>query len=108
MKTEIKFEDKLYSCEIKIADKELTTTKIFEEGILVFKGKIIVEDLIKQIRGFVWYSIEEIFALFLEIKSEKLNIIKDKDEYKLDIGIKILQKEKHFVTIITKFKVSKR
>jgi hypothetical protein len=53
MKTEIKFEDKLYSCEIKIADKELTTTKIFEEGILVFKGKIIVEDLIKQIRGFV-------------------------------------------------------
>jgi hypothetical protein len=44
----------------------------------------------------------------LEIKSEKLNIIKDKDEYKLDIGIKILQKEKHFVTIITKFKVSKR
>ena len=84
-------------------------TEIFEEVILIFKGKIIVEDLIKQIGGFVGYSIEEIFAVFSEINNVKLNIIKDKDEYKLDISIKILKKEKqkHFVTIITKFKLSK-
>ena len=32
MKTEIKFEDKLYSCEIKIADKESMTIEIFEKA----------------------------------------------------------------------------
>ena len=107
MKTEIKFEDKLYSCEIKIADKESMTIEIFEKGFLSFKGKIILEDIIKQIRVFAKYSIEEVFSVFSDLESEKFNIIKDKDEYKLDIAIKILKKEKHYATIITKFEESK-
>ena len=107
MKTEIKFEDKLYSCEIKIADKESMIIEIFEKGFLSFKGKIILEDIIKQIRVFAKYSIEEVFSVFSDLESEKFNIIKDKDEYKLDIAIKILKKEKHYATIITKFEESK-
>ena len=102
MKVEIKFEDRIYSWEIKIADKESMDIKIDEKFILVFKGKIKLANIYEQIPGLNGYSAEEILSNLSDLKSEKFNIYKDKESYNLDIAIKVLKKEKHFITSLEK------
>ena len=102
MKTEIKFEDKIYSCQIKVADKETMDLEILEKDTLSFKGKIKLENLYEQIPALDGYSIEEMLSNFSQLNPEKFNIIKDKESFNLDIAIPILKKEKHFVTAIEK------
>ena len=102
MKTEIKFEDKIYSCQIKVADKETMDLDILEKDTLSFKGKIKLENLYEQIPALDGYSIEEMLSNFSQLNPEKFNIIKDKESFNLDIAIPILKKEKHFVTAIEK------
>ena len=102
MKVEIKFEDRIYSWEIKIADKESMDIKIDEKFILVFKGKIKLANIYEQISGLNGYSAEEILSNLSDLKSEKFNIYKDKESYNLDIAIKVLKKEKHFITSLEK------
>ena len=74
MKTEIKFEDKIYSCQIKVADKETMDLEILEKDTLSFKGKIKLENLYEQIPALDGYSIEEMLSNFSQLNPEKFNI----------------------------------
>ena len=76
--------------------------EIDEKLILPFKGKIKLANIYEQIPASNGYSAEETPSNLSDLKSEKFNIYKDKESYNLDIAIKVLKKEKHFITSLEK------
>ena len=76
--------------------------EIDKKLILAFKGIIKLANIYEQIPALNGYSAEEILSNLSDLKSEKFNIYKDKESYNLDIAIKVLKKEKHFITSLEK------
>ena len=76
--------------------------EIDKKLILAFKGIIKLANIYEQIPALNGYSAEEILSNLSDLKSEKFNIYKDKESYNFDIAIKVLKKEKHFITSIEK------
>lgn len=107
MQKEIKFEDKNYSCEIKAADKETLKVEL-KTGISSFEGTINLENIRSQIPALDEYSTEEIIPVLSELSSEKFNLIKDNDNFKLDIAILFFKKEKHLIISLAKKKESNK
>ena len=87
MKTEIKFEDKIYSCQIKVADKETMVLEILEkdtvpEGYEPYKDKlkemkeladIIRKNKIK--RGYIDFDIDEV-KIIVDSEGRVLDVVK--------------------------------
>ena len=94
---EIKHEDKICSCEIKIEKKDIINLTISEDDILKFKGEIKLDDIYSQIPVLKSYNFEEILDIILDLNLDKFNINKISDKYNLDIAIKIVKKEKHLL-----------
>ena len=94
---EIKHEDKICSCEIKIEKKDIINLAISEDGILKFKGEIKLDNIYSQIPVLKSYNFQEILDIILDLNLDKFNINKVDDKYKLDIAIKIVKKEKHLL-----------
>ena len=94
---EIKNEDKIVSCELKIEKKDIINLAISEVGVLKFKGEIKLDDIYSQIPVLKSYNFEEILDIILDLNSDKFNVNKVEDKYKLDIAIKIVKKEKHLL-----------
>ena len=107
MQKEIKFEDKNYSCEIKAANKETLKVEL-KTGISSFEGTINLENIRSQIPALDEYSTEEIIPVLSELSSEKFNLIKDNDNFKLDIAILFFKKEKHLIIPLAKKKESNK
>ena len=61
-----------------------------------------MENIRSQIPALDEYSTGEFICVLSELNSEKFNLIKDNDTFKLDIALQFLKKEKHLIIPLEK------
>ena len=96
-----KFEEKNYECKIEAKDDKNISVSFKNEGLVKFNGNITLKDIYEKLPVFEDYTMKELFEILIELKDDKFQIIKENDKYKLNILIKVLNKEKTLSIDIT-------
>ena len=96
-----KFEEKNYECKIEAKDDQNISVSFKNEGLVKFNGNITLKDIYEKLPVFEDYTMKELFEKLIELKDDKFQIIKENDKYKLNILIKVLNKEKTLSIDIT-------
>ena len=100
-KFNINFEEKNYECKIEAKDDQNISVSFKNEGLVKFNGNITLKDIYEKLPVFEDYTMKELFEILIELKDDKFQIIKENDKYKLNILIKVLNKEKTLSIDIT-------
>ena len=102
--TEINFEDKSYSCEIRAENNESLIIKIHKDGIPNFEGKLALKEIYSQIPALDEYSMEEIFNILKELEKDKFEMVNNSanNQIQLKIMVKILKKTKELYINLVK------
>ena len=100
-KFNINFEEKNYECKIEAKDDQNISISFKNEGLVKFNGNITLKDIYEKLPVFEDYTMKELFEILIELKDDKFQIIKENDKYKLNILIKVLNKEKTLSIDIT-------
>ena len=95
------FEGKNYECKIEAKDDQNINISFKNEGLVKFNGNITLKDIYEKLPVFEDYTMKELFEILIELKDDKFQIIKENDKYKLNILIKVLNKEKTLSIDIT-------
>ena len=95
------FEEKNYECKIEAKDDQNISISFKNEGLVKFNGNITLKDIYEKLPVFEDYTMKELFEILIELKDDKFQIIKENDKYKLNILIKVLNKEKTLSIDIT-------
>ena len=95
------FEEKNYECKIETKDDQNISISFINEGLVKFNGNITLKDIYEKLPVFEDYTMKELFEILIELKDDKFQIIKENDKYKLNILIKVLNKEKTLSIDIT-------
>ena len=95
------FEEKNYECKIESKDDQNISVSFKNEGLVKFNGNITLKDIYEKLPVFEDYTMKELFEILIELKDDKFQIIKENDKYKLNILIKVLNKEKTLSIDIT-------
>ena len=95
------FEGKNYECKIESKDDQNISVSFKNEGLVKFNGNITLKDIYEKLPVFEDYTMKELFEILIELKDDKFQIIKENDKYKLNILIKVLNKEKTLSIDIT-------
>ena len=95
------FEEKNYECKIEAKDDQNISVSFKNEGLVKFNGNITLKDIYEKLPVFEDYTMKELFEILIELKDDKFQIIKENDKYKLNILIKVLNKEKTLSIDIT-------
>ena len=94
-------EGKNYECKIESKDDQNISVSFKNEGLVKFNGNITLKDIYEKLPVFEDYTMKELFEILIELKDDKFQIIKENDKYKLNILIKVLNKEKTLSIDIT-------
>ena len=94
-------EGKNYECKIEEKDDQNISISFKNEGLVKFNGNITLKDIYEKLPVFEDYTMKELFEILIELKDDKFQIIKENDKYKLNILIKVLNKEKTLSIDIT-------
>ena len=94
-------EEKNYECKIESKDDQNISVSFKNEGLVKFNGNITLKDIYEKLPVFEDYTMKELFEILIELKDDKFQIIKENDKYKLNILIKVLNKEKTLSIDIT-------
>ncbi len=94
-------EGKNYECKIEAKDDQNISISFKNEGLVKFNGNITLKDIYEKLPVFEDYTMKELFEILIELKDDKFQIIKENDKYKLNILIKVLNKEKTLSIDIT-------
>ena len=100
-KFSLNFEEKNYECKIEAKDDQNISVSFKNEGLVKFNGNITLKDIYEKLPVFEDYTMKELFEILIELKDDKFQIIKENDKYKLNILIKVLNKEKTLSIDIT-------
>ena len=100
-KFSLNFEEKNYECKIEANDDQNISISFKNEGLVKFNGNITLKDIYEKLPVFEDYTMKELFEILIELKDDKFQIIKENDKYKLNILIKVLNKEKTLSIDIT-------
>ena len=100
-KFNLNFEEKNYECKIEAKDDQNISISFINEGLVKFNGNITLKDIYEKLPVFEDYTMKELFEILIELKDDKFQIIKENDKYKLNILIKVLNKEKTLSIDIT-------
>ena len=100
-KFSLNFEEKNYECKIEAKDDQNISISFKNEGLVKFNGNITLKDIYEKLPVFEDYTMKELFEILIELKDDKFQIIKENDKYKLNILIKVLNKEKTLSIDIT-------
>ena len=100
-KFNLNFEEKNYECKIEAKDDQNISVSFKNEGLVKFNGNITLKDIYEKLPVFEDYTMKELFEILIELKDDKFQIIKENDKYKLNILIKVLNKEKTLSIDIT-------
>ena len=100
-KFSLNFEEKNYECKIEAKDDQNISVSFRNEGLVKFNGNITLKDIYEKLPVFEDYTMKELFEILIELKDDKFQIIKENDKYKLNILIKVLNKEKTLSIDIT-------
>ena len=100
-KFSLNFEEKNYECKIEAKDDQNISVSFKNEGLVKFNGNITLKDIYEKLPVFEDYTMKELFEILIELKDGKFQIIKENDKYKLNILIKVLNKEKTLSIDIT-------
>ena len=100
-KFSLNFEEKNYECKIESKDDQNISVSFKNEGLVKFNGNITLKDIYEKLPVFEDYTMKELFEILIELKDDKFQIIKENDKYKLNILIKVLNKEKTLSIDIT-------
>ena len=90
----INFEEKNYDCKMESNDDQNINITLANECLQKFNGNISLKDIYEKLPVFKDYNIKEFFSFFEEEKDKKIQKKKEKNKYKLNILIKVLNKEK--------------
>ena len=88
-------------CKIESKDDQNISVSFKNEGLVKFNGNITLKDIYEKLPVFEDYTMKELFEILIELKDDKFQIIKENDKYKLNILIKVLNKEKTLSIDIT-------
>jgi len=103
----INFENEEYECKIESNDKENINITLENNGFLKFNGSTSLKEIYQKIPLFDDYSMEEFFSSLTELKDEDFKIVKESDNFFLDLTFKVLKKEKHLKLFIKEVSESK-
>ena len=95
------FEEKNYECKIESKDDQNINISFVSEGFAKFNADITLKEIYEKLPVFEDYTMKELFEILIELKDDKFQIIKENDKYKLNILIKVLNKEKTLSIDIT-------
>jgi ABC-type transporter MlaC component len=90
----INFEEKNYDCKMESNDDQNINITLANECLQKFNGNISLKDIYEKLPVFEDYTMKEFFSVLEDLKDEKFQIKKEKNKYKLNILIKVLNKEK--------------
>ena len=95
------FDEKNYECKIESKDEQNINISFISEGFAKFNADITLKEIYEKLPVFEDYTMKELFEILIELKDDKFQIIKENDKYKLNILIKVLNKEKTLSIDIT-------
>ena len=90
----INFEEKNYDCKMESNDDQNINITLANECLQKFNGNISLKNIYEKLLVFEDYTMKEFFSVLEDLKDEKFQIKKEKNKYKLNILIKVLNKEK--------------